>query len=686
MNPPLQTPDYIWAIIFGSFVGVVLAIALVVIILVSQRKHRLAQQQKLEAIRKSEEKYRDIVNFSPVGIYKSDCNGVILDVNPAFVKMLGYSSEDELIGSAMTKINYRDGKDEQRFIHDLAGRYNTFSSEVQWKKKDGTSIWVQLHARVKKDDAEKIQYVQGFVYDITERRVAEERYRTLFEESKDAVFISTPEGRFLDINPAGVELFGYTSKEELTQLDIARDLYWNAAQREEFERIIRRRGYVKDLELELKRKDGQKVIVQETTTVIRDSSGKIVGYRGILRDITNQRSLEDQVRQAQKMESIGTLAGGIAHDFNNILAIILGHVVVLERCNGDRDKFMQCIDALRKAVRRGTGLVQQILTFARKTGSQLEPVDINTAIRDIVKILGETFPKTITISLDLDSSPLIIIADHNQVHQVLLNLCVNAYDAILEAQTKESCQTDLHPREGKLTLRTRTIAGIDLRRRFAEALADTYGVVSVGDSGIGMDAATRARIFEPFFTTKEKGKGTGLGLSVVYGVMKTHKGFIDVESEVGQGTTFHLYFPVSHRVFELPEMESTVVRDGPGGHETILVVEDEELLLGLVKSFLEEKGYIVLTARDGQEAVHLYASHKDQIAVVLSDMGLPKMGGWEAYQKMREINSNVKVILASGYLDPQIRAEMLKAGAKDFISKPYDVNQILLRLREVIES
>jgi len=686
MNPPLQTPDLLWALIFGSFVGVILAITLVSIILVSQRRYRLAQQQKLEAVRRSEEKYRDIVNFSPVGIYKSDCDGTILDVNPAFVTMLGYSSEHELIGKVMCRDICWNGEDQKKYILDFAQKHETFSSEVLWRKKNGTPFWVQLHAHVKKNDAGMVQYIQGFTYDVTDRKEAEERYRALFEESKDVVFISTPEGRFLDINPAGVELFGYDSREEVLQLDIARDLYWNPAQRADFEKLIKHQGYVKDFELELKRKNGEKVIVQETTTVIRDSSGKVVGYRGILHDITNQRNLEEQVRQAQKMESIGTLAGGIAHDFNNILAIILGHVAVLERCNGDREKFAHSVDALNKAVQRGTGLVKQILTFARKTGSQPEPLNVNMAIQDVVKILSETFPKTITIALDLDNNLPIIIADPNQIHQVLLNLCVNAYDAIMEAQTEVSSDTPYRQIEGRLELRTGTASGPNLRRRFADALADMYVVVSVRDSGIGMDEATRARIFEPFFTTKEKGKGTGLGLSVVYGVMKSHHGFVDVESDVGKGTTFHLYLPVPPRTLELQASKSTRVAEVPSGHETILVVEDEELLLELVKSYLEDQGYTVLTARDGQEAVDMYARHKDDIAVVLSDMGLPKIGGWDAFRKMREIDPHVKAILASGYLDPNVRAKMLKAGAKDFVQKPYDMNTILVRLREIIES
>jgi two-component system cell cycle sensor histidine kinase/response regulator CckA len=692
MNPPLQTPDLIWAVVFGSFVGVILAITLVSIILLSQRRYRLAQKQKLqavraseEALRQSEEKYRRYFQEDLSGIFISTPEGCILDCNPRFAKILGYDGVQEVIEtSAYTWYEHRADRD--NYLQLLRERQTIQNHEQTLIRRDGKKIHVVANVAGEFDEKGEMVRIRGYLFDVTKRKEAEERYRTLFEESKDVVFISTPEGRFLDINPAGVELFGYDSKEELLRLDIARDLYWNPVRRIDFQKLVRRHGYVKDFEIELKRKDGQKVVVQETTTSIRDSSGTILGYRGILRDITNQKNLEEQLRQAQKMESIGTLAGGIAHDFNNILAIILGHVGSLSRNNGNTQKFQRSIEALNKAVERGTGLVQQILTFARKTGSQFESLNVNAAIEDIVKILSETFPKTLVVSVELEQNIPTIVADHNQFHQVLLNLCVNAYDAMLEAGSRHSGNGVLQQQGGRLTLRTSTALGASLRRRFTDAIADQYVIVSVSDTGIGMDEGTRARIFEPFFTTKEKGKGTGLGLAVVYGVIKSHRGFIDVESEVGSGTTFHLYFPVLQQITRPSEAKPVRTTKTPGGNETILVVEDEEMLLDLVKSLLEDKGYTVLTASDGLEAVDVYARHKEKISLVLSDMGLPKMSGWEAFRKMREINPGIKAILASGYLDPEVRSEMLKAGARDFVLKPYDVDHILVRLREVIES
>lgn len=521
-------------------------------------------------------------------------------------------------------------------------------------------------------------------------RRSEEKYRTLFEESKDVVFISTPDGKFLDINPAGVELFGYSSREEILKINIPKHLYVNPADRLSLLQILAHQGYVKDREVTLKRKDGQKVIVLESTTVARDDRGNIVAYRGTLRDVTEQKRLEQQLIQSQKMESIGTLAGGIAHDFNNILAIILGYTSRLTKgvfprpaasqqqstsapaigLDEERQtKLVQSIEEIHKAVQRGAKLVQQLLTFARKTDVVFEPLDINGVIEDLLKMLRETFPRTITFSLKLDRTVPSINADANQLHQALLNLCLNARDAM--------------PNGGTLTITTSTVTNGEIHRKFPEATAQKYVYVSVNDTGIGMDDETRIRIFEPFFTTKTREKGTGLGLAVVYGIVKNHNGHIEVESTVNQGTTFGLYLPVAQKV--TGDAHKEVDEDVPGGTETILVAEDEDTLSRLLKAFLEEKGYQVLLARDGAEAIDTYKKHQDEIALVIADMGLPILGGLEAFMKMKEINPRVKVIIVSGYLDPSAKSELLKMGAKDFIQKPFEPERVLRRIRQVLD-
>jgi two-component system cell cycle sensor histidine kinase/response regulator CckA len=390
-------------------------------------------------------------------------------------------------------------------------------------------------------------------------------------------------------------------------------------------------------------------------------------------DITERKVLEDQLRQAQKLESLGTLAGGIAHDFNNVLGIILGYTSMLEDRKVDPEKSTRSIAAVNKAVQRGAGLVRQLLTFARKTETLFESVRLNDVIVELAGMLEQTLPRSIQVSSKLGKEIPSITGDSNQLHQALLNLSLNAHDAM--------------PKGGTLTFTTRTVMGTEVRRRFPEAQKEEYVCVSVADTGIGMDKSLLARVFEPFFTTKEKGHGTGLGLAVVYGVVTSHHGFIDVESRVGHGTTFHLYFPVPECSIGVPLIAAEQARaQVPGGTETLLVVEDEEMMLDLLKSILGGKGYQVMTARDGEEAVKLYARHRNQIDLVLMDMGLPKLSGAEALQKLQGINPKVKVIFASGYINPHIKSEVLKAGVKHFVQKPYVPQEVLLHIRKVIDS
>jgi len=521
--------------------------------------------------------------------------------------------------------------------------------------------------------------------DVTDReladarlRLSEEKYRTLFEQSKDVVFISTPDGKFLDINQAGVDLFGFPSKEELLKVNIGRDLYVDPMNRRRSTELLAKYGYLKDHESLVRRADGKRLLVLETTTAVPDEHGKIVAYRGILRDVTEQRRLEEHLRQAQKMESIGTLAGGIAHDFNNILGIIQGYLASLEEPILDREKLSHNLDAIRRTVARGTGLVGQLLAFARPAGAQLENVDVNETISDLSRLVSDTFPESVHFDLQMGKNVPHVLADSSQLQQTILNLCLNARDAILEGLDSERS-------EGVLSIETGVVLGSEIIGRFPGASHDRYVTISVTDTGTGMSDATKSRIFEPFFTTKGPGKGTGLGLAVVYGIVSTHRGFIEVESAPGSGTSMRLFLPATLGSPETTAASSAEETTPQGFGETILLVEDEETLLNLLQTLLEENGYRVLIAKDGQEAMDVFRDHQAEISLVLSDMGLPKLGGWEVLQKMKEVDPRVKCILASGYLDPDLKLEMIKDGAVDFVQKPYVPHLILTRIRSTID-
>jgi two-component system cell cycle sensor histidine kinase/response regulator CckA len=409
--------------------------------------------------------------------------------------------------------------------------------------------------------------------------------------------------------------------------------------------------------------------------------------QGNLRDISERVRLQDQLRQVQKLDSIGRLAGGIAHDFNNLLNIISAHVDLLQR-PGEGQKRAESADAIQKAVERGSAVVRQLLTFARKGGSSFEPTDLNAVIREVASMLRETFPKQIRVSTKLSSEVPRIHADPNQVHQAVLNLAVNARDAM--------------PDGGTLTLGTSSADGEDLQKRFPDAKAKQFVELCVADTGSGMDEDTRGRIFEPFFSTKGSG-GQGLGLAVVYGIVNSHGGAIELDSEEGKGTTFRLFFPAldgSEQTASDPDSGETRRRksdsdelraseririgEASEGAPTLLLVEDEESLLAPIQTLLEEEGYCVLTAADGVEAVETHARNADKIAAVLLDLSLPRLGGWQAFLKMRERDPQLRCIVASGNIDPEQRAAMKQQGVNVSIRKPYGSSEMLRAIRRVL--
>ncbi len=403
-------------------------------------------------------------------------------------------------------------------------------------------------------------------------RESEQKFRTLFEESKDVFYISTLEGRFLDINPAGVELFGYASKEELLQADIGRDIYVNPQDRKRFVDFVHRTHYAKDYEVQMKRKNGEKLLVIITSTALRDQRGVVTGFRGVIRDITVHKKLEQQLLQSQKMEAIGLLAGGIAHDFNNILTAISGYGNLLKKnLNGD-EGLQEYVEQILGAANRASQLTRSILAFSRKQILRPEPVDLNAIIARMEKLLLSLIGEDIVLKMVPQGANVTIMADSVQIEQVLINLATNARDAM--------------PGGGSLVIET-AIERLDEEHALAYGLRGpgSYAVVAVADTGQGFDEQTKARIFEPFFTTKELGKGTGLGLSIVHGIIRQHGGHIMVESAPAAGTKFTIYLPLVHATSA--EVRPATVESSPGGKETILLAEDDGAVRNLLRRILE---------------------------------------------------------------------------------------------------
>jgi nitrogen-specific signal transduction histidine kinase/CheY-like chemotaxis protein len=396
-------------------------------------------------------------------------------------------------------------------------------------------------------------------------------------------------------------------------------------------------------------------------------------HAALMRTVDEQKRLEEQLRHAQKMESIGTLAGGIAHDFNNILNIISGYATLIGQQPSTQQQIRDSLRVIDQEIDRGASVVRQLLTMARKSETRLAPVNVNEIVlsqRDLIKM----FPKTITVALELDPRPTLVFADPNKLSQALLNICVNARDAM--------------PAGGQLNIRTEIIDAQNLPERHANGGDGEWVCVTIKDTGLGMSDEVRERIFEPFYTTKGIGEGTGLGLAIVYGIVNEHHGYIDVESALGHGTTFRLYLPVLHAPHNLPLDEPLKVEIPDQNHSrrrgTVFVVEDEKDLVRLLQRILPEAGYQVVTASDGAEAIDLYRSHRSAIDVVLLDLGLPKITGLDVIPKLREQNPAVRIIIATGYLEPELKAKLFHAGVIDCIQKPYTMPDLLGKLGAVI--
>jgi len=514
--------------------------------------------------------------------------------------------------------------------------------------------------------------------DVTKRKTAERqlrfsetRYRLLFETSREGIWLlDAGTGEILEVNEQIVRTLGFSAEELRGKTPWELDLYDdNAAARQRFEKL-RRKGSSHDTELRMKAKQGTWIAIEAVSNVYQAESVRVIQCS--MRDVSDRHRLQEELRQVQKLESIGRLAGGIAHDFNNILNIISAHGALLSRRKPEGAKEKESLDAIEKAVRRGSAVVRQLLTFARKSEISFEQVDVNAIVEEVAKMLEETFPKSVTIELDLDPDIRAVHADPNQIHQAVLNLCVNARDAM--------------PDGGVLRLETNVLPGAELRAHLPEADGERYVGITVSDCGTGMSAETRRRLFEPFFTTKEPGSGVGLGLAVVYGVVNSHGGLIDVDTRPGKGTTFQLYFPVSIEGGEPLKKLTAVAGETKGGKETILLVEDEEALLQAVRELLEGEGYSVLAARDGVEAVRLYDENAQQVAAVVADLGLPRLGGWEAYLKMRERDPKIRCIVVSGNLDSVKRAEMHRAGIRASLRKPFAATEVLNTVRRVLDA
>lgn len=500
-------------------------------------------------------------------------------------------------------------------------------------------------------------------------RRSEARYRSLVQSSVYGIYRSSLEGRFLDVNPALIAMLGYSSPEEVLLLDPEKDVF---AQPEGYARLVeefRRTGRLDGFEVKWQRKDGRTITVRISGRAVSSADEPADVLEAIAEDVTDRRALEDQFRQAQKMEAVGRLAGGVAHDFNNLLMVISGYAEVilggLELDHPLHEKGR----AIQLAADRATTLTRQLLAFSRKQLLELKVVDVNAIVDDMERLLRPLIGENVELSTLRSSEAAHTRADAGQLEQVLMNLVVNAKDAM--------------PQGGKLAIQTRTTV-VDEHHRGGQQFIrpGNYVLLSVSDTGMGMDRETQSRIFEPFFTTKEKGKGTGLGLSTVYGIVKQTGGYVMVQSEVGRGTTFHIYLPLTEAAAE--QHAVSVPDTSLGGTETVLLVEDEESVRQLVRDTLVAKGYQVIEGENGESGVAAALRHKGKIDLVITDVVMPGMGGREMVKQLAKNRPGAKVLYLSGYTEDAIVSDGSIESGTAFLQKPFTLQSLSRKVREVL--
>jgi PAS domain S-box-containing protein len=647
--------------------------------LVKKLEDKMIELEKLnEQLRESEAKYRELIENANDAVMVIQPSGSLSFVNPKFCEMTGHSRKDAI------QLHFNQllhGGDLAKFAEQvqrmLSRELTSAESSFRLVTRAGQTIDVDSHASLLLHQGRAIG-IQAILRDITERKRAEEalrasedRYRDLFENANDLIFTHDLQGNFTSINKAAEQVTGYT-REEALRMNFSQivapshlELAWRMIGTQAYH------GQPAIYELEIMAKNGQRVWLDVNARPIMQE-GRIIGVQGIAREVTERKHLEEQLWQSQKMEAVGQLAGGVAHDFNNLLTAINGYSELLLRRIGPEDAIRKELQEILKAGQRATSLTRQLLAFSRRQVLQPKVIDLNTAVSEMGKMLRRLIGEDIEL-LSFTAPDLgPVKVDPGQIEQVILNLAVNARDAM--------------PKGGKLIIETTNVKldEIYARQHIAVTPGD-YVCLAISDTGCGMDAETQSRLFEPFFTTKEPGKGTGLGLSTVYGIVKQSGGNIWVYSEPGRGTTFKIYLPrVNEPVERVRPAEETAGH--LQGSEVILLVEDDGMVRSLVSEILRMQGYQVLEASSGHEAIYLCEHRQAPIHLLLTDMVLPGLSGSELAERLSGLRPGLKVLFMSGYTDRALLHQGHLNFDEAYLQKPFTPDALARKVREVLDA
>jgi PAS domain S-box-containing protein len=654
--------------------GSLLAIAILILATALLRADVARRLRAEQALISSELRYRTLFENSPVGIYRTTPEGVILAANPALVKMLGYASFEELAARNLNTAGFATPTPRSRFLAQMDKQGEVAALESLWPNKAGEDVHIRENARAIRDQAGTVLYYEGTVEDITQQKRAEDEHArlvTAIEQSAEAVVITDPTGDVEYVNPAFTRITGYAAEEILGRnprilksgnhgLEFYQQLW---------ETLLK--GETWQGEIVNRRKNGNLYTEQMTITPVRGMSGEITHFIATKRDVTERKTLEEQVLLAAKMEATGRLAGGIAHDFNNLLTIISGYSEILFDKLASDPEVSVALKEIHSAAGRAGSLTSQLLAFSRRQVLAPQVVDLNSIVSNLEKMLKRVIGEDIRLHTVLNPTLGLVRADPGQIEQVIMNLAVNARDAM--------------PAGGDLTIET---SNVHLDEAYARGHVTVkpgpHVMLAVSDTGVGMTAETQAHVFEPFFTTKEQGKGTGLGLATVYGIVKQSGGYVWVYSELHQGAVFKVYLPT---VGETPPAETHAKpeRESASGSETILVVEDEEGVRSLIRFALETAGYKVLATADPESALATCANYPEPIHLLLSDVVMPKVSGPLVAEKVLAMRPSIKVLYMSGYTDDAVLHHGVLSKELPFIQKPFSPGALRGKIREVLE-
>ena len=642
---------------------------------------RLAALQQAEAERnRTEEVLRGLekgLHTMQLGVTITDVEGRIIFANASEAR-LHNRSVDELVGSDVGI--YAPPERRRPLTLEQLKELASWKRESVNVRKDGSVFPVLLRSDVVTGASGEPMGIVTTCEDISELRAVEEALRR--SEAEHAAFVehatygicrSSMEGKFLTVNLALVKMLGYQSSADLLAVDPASNVY---ADPDEFARLIdqfRQSNRVERMEVGWKTQDGNPITVRLSGRAVPDDRGKPQSFEFIAEDVTEQRALEAQLRHAQKMEAIGQLTGGIAHDFNNILTVIQANAGLMasDLPPEAEDSFRDELRETQHAVRRGTALIKKLLAFSRREPLSVEPLDLAQLAAGLSEALRRLLPESIEIQVLANEPAGTVRADQNAVEQILVNLATNARDAM--------------PGGGLLCIETRP-ASIDREHRVAYGWGDPgqYVCVSVSDTGVGMDERTKEKVFEPFFTTKPPGEGTGLGMAMIYGLVKQHGGFVHLYSEVGEGTTVKVYFPLAHEKAAAPAAGQEV-EELRGGTETILVVEDEAQVRTAAKRVLERYGYTILVAEDGEEAFRMFRAHQPEIDLVVTDVVMPGLSGPQLYLAIRAESKSVGFVFMSGHSAGRVRTSGGFDPTVPFLYKPWTVAELVVQVRRTLD-